>query len=144
MDNACIGEGDEHLDSVSDSKCIPWRRSFMPKKVRPNSFTFSSNARHCARESGSVMKSLTEAKPLRGAVLLDGVSHFAATIKRGWKLTGCCGRLLPRYSLVVELGALLHGCCTEVSRRRGRVGGYLQSFESLWACNFVHEMSVSQ
>ena len=41
----------------------------MPKYVTPNSLTFSSNAIHCARESGSAMKDGTDEKFFRDAVL---------------------------------------------------------------------------
>ena len=41
----------------------------MPKYVNPNSFTFSSKAAHCARESGSAMKVSTDLKSLREIVL---------------------------------------------------------------------------
>lgn len=52
-----------------DIFALPWRRSLIPKYVRPNSLTFSSKAAHWASESGSDINDWTVVKFLRDTVL---------------------------------------------------------------------------
>lgn len=55
--------------SVASVSHTPCRLSVMLKYVNPNSLTFSSSAKHWARESGSEMKDERVVKSLREIVL---------------------------------------------------------------------------
>ena len=83
---------------LEGSRRLPCLRSVIPKYVKPNSFTLSSRATHCARESGSAMKAFTVVKFLREAVLQDAVRIQVPGSDRGH--TGRCGQLSRAYSLV--------------------------------------------
>lgn len=82
----------------------PCLRSFIPKYVNPNSFTLSSKAAHCARESGSAIKLSTDVKFFREAVLESKFSR--ATSKGKYQRTERCGRRWPGYNQDDELNAL--------------------------------------
>jgi hypothetical protein len=81
MNDSCQKINDR--ENLQNWVTLPWRLSFKPKYVSPNSFTFSSRAAHCARESGSEMKDSTVVKFLRETVLLNDVRQYGST-------TNCC------------------------------------------------------